>query len=59
MATELSDNERALLAREVAIDQHGYRYSGREAFTDGWDAAMEYVEKQLAERIDPVEASLG
>lgn len=48
MTTELSDNEKALLAREVAADMHGC--SGKELyrkmFTDGWDAAMDYVKEQ-------------
>ena len=55
MATELSDNERALLAREVAAD--GYRPSSvadeedirrvpRDAFVAGWDAAMAHVAKR-------------
>lgn len=42
----LSDDEKQLLAREIAIDKHGYRNYGLHAFTDGWNAAMEYVEQQ-------------
>lgn len=67
--TELSDNERALLAREVAADGISKSLSKldvecpeceekfqwwpsadddqlRKAFTDGWDAAMQYVKEQ-------------
>jgi hypothetical protein len=51
MTTELSDNDRALLAREVAVDQHGYRNYGLQAFTDGWDAAIEYIEKQRRDEV--------
>lgn len=46
MPTELTTNEKMLLAREIAIDQHGYRNYGLRAFTDGWDAALLYVEEQ-------------
>jgi hypothetical protein len=50
---ELSPNEQALLAREVAADQYDREWPlrttlGREEFCAGWDAAMEYVEKQRA-----------
>ena len=51
MTTELTDNERALLAREVAADRHvdssgWYNENMREVFCTGWDAAMEYVKEQ-------------
>jgi hypothetical protein len=54
MTTDLSDNDRALLAHEVAADEHdkqwpfvtSYGELPRESFVRGWDAAMEYVEKQ-------------
>jgi hypothetical protein len=55
--TELSDNEKALLAREVAADKstnptgYGYDQRGRRAaFIAGWNAAMEYAEKQRQEQ---------
>jgi antirestriction protein len=67
--TELTDNERAALAREVAADgvdkslsildvecpecEERFEWCPalgddqlRKAFTDGWDAAMEYVGKE-------------
>jgi hypothetical protein len=51
---ELNDNEKALLAREVAADQYDRERPlrttlgnlPREGFCAGWDAAMEYVEKK-------------
>jgi len=54
MTTELSDNERALLAREVAADQYDHGWPlrttlgnwSREGFCAGWDAAMEYIEER-------------
>jgi hypothetical protein len=66
---ELSPNEQALLAREVAADGYGHTYSeyrvtcpecaeqffnhlahdyDRNTFQAGWDAAMDYMEKQRA-----------
>ena len=52
--TELTDNERALLAREVAADDYDRQWplrttlgnTAREGFCAGWDAAMEYVKQQ-------------
>jgi len=41
MTIELTDNERALLAREVAADKSFHNPTLKEAFYDGWDAAME------------------
>lgn len=53
----LSDNERQLLAREIAADKEcSYRdnvYRG--AFVSGWNAAMEYVKQQ---RVDECTASI-
>lgn len=46
--TELSDNDKALLAREVAADRYG-RPAYRRMFIDGWDAAMEWMAKQRAD----------
>lgn len=51
MSTELSPNERLLLAREAAADSYragGYVYDPtqiRKAFSDGWDAAMEFIKE--------------
>jgi hypothetical protein len=47
MTTTLTTTDKALLAREIAIDQHGYRNYGMRAFSDGWDAAMAYVKEQV------------
>lgn len=74
MSTRLSDNERQLLAREVAADQRKrsthrqYEVKckdcdtvnwsieavtdDRAIFLEGWDAAMEYVAKKLAEGVE-------
>ncbi len=53
-ATEnnLSDNEKQLLAREVAADKHvdgsGYCNDNmREVFVSGWDAALQWVQEQV------------
>lgn len=48
---ELSDNERQLLAREIAADRRVggggyYNDSMREVFVSGWNAAMEWIEKE-------------
>ena len=56
MPNELTDNERALLAREVAADSYDYTYSHdqlwpRTAFVAGWDAAMEYMAQEASEGI--------
>lgn len=53
---ELTDSEKAMLAREVAADRYRFSGSWRSAFLEGWDAAMEYRAdytnaKQVAERI--------
>lgn len=53
----LTDNEKQLLAREVAADKEcshrGNIYRG--AFIAGWDAAMEYMnaERQVEPAKDP------
>jgi hypothetical protein len=57
--TELTADEKALLAREVAADEHdrhwphvtSYGELPRESFLRGWDAAMEYAVKMTAEDI--------
>lgn len=55
MNTELSPNEHLLRAREAAADPYragGYVYDQtqiRKAFSDGWDAALEYIEQQRHE----------
>lgn len=55
MTTELSPSEHLLLAREAAADSYragGYVYDPtqiRKAFSDGWDAAMGYIEQQRHE----------
>lgn len=51
MTTELTDNEKQLLAREIAADKRVgaggyYNDNMRQVFVSGWNAAMEYVEKQ-------------
>lgn len=52
METELSNTERQALAREATADSYragGYVYDPtqtRKAFSDGWDAALEYVKQQ-------------
>ena len=49
MADTLTPSEQALLAREVAADyyRHGHYNTGpRQAFSDGWDAALQWVEEQ-------------
>jgi hypothetical protein len=59
MTTNLSPNEQALLAREVAADQYDREWplrttlgnTAREGFCAGWDAAMEYAAKRAAEGI--------
>ena len=51
MTTELTDNERALLAREVAADAAGWVETCRSAFISGWNAAMAHVAEQAAEGI--------
>lgn len=57
MTTQLTTNEQALLAREIAIDQHGYRNYGMRAFTDGWDAALAWMEEQRGQ--EQGQAELG
>ena len=53
MDTELTDNEKRLLAREIAADRSAGRGSegtfARKCFNDGWDAALEWVEGQRIE----------
>lgn len=54
MPSELSDNERLVLARENAADKYEREYlwpSERDSFRAGWDAAMEYVNSKLAEGV--------
>lgn len=50
-AAEISSGERQLLAREIAADQRVggggyYNDNMREVFVSGWNAAIEYVEKE-------------
>lgn len=55
---QLTDNEKQLLAREVAADNHdrvwpittSYGDIPRKAFYAGWDAAMEYVNARKAQQ---------
>lgn len=66
MSTELTPNERQLLAREVAADDYDRQWplrttmgnTAREGFISGWDAAMEYVVKERDERIDKLSEAL-
>lgn len=52
-ATDLSDGERLLLAREAAADSYragGYVYDQRQlrvAFSAGWDAAVEWMGQRV------------
>lgn len=51
MTAELTDNEKQLLAREIAADKRVggggyYNDNMREVFVSGWNAAMEYVKQQ-------------
>lgn len=55
---ELTDNERQLLAREIAADKRVggggyYNDNMREVFVSGWNAAMEYVEVQQRRQRQP------
>ena len=55
--TELTDNEKALLAREVAADRHidgsgWYNENARDVFISGWNAAMEYVKEQQSAKAE-------
>jgi len=56
-AASLSDDERALLAREVAADKaypftlYGQDHASRLKFIAGWDAAMEWVRQQLPQSV--------
>lgn len=52
MSDELTDNEKQMLAREVAADRAYYDDRKRAAFIAGWDAAMEYAAKKMAEGIE-------
>lgn len=61
--TELTNNEKALLAREVAADGHDtseYEYEDvvRRTFCAGWDAAMEYAGKKASEGIEHLDAEV-
>lgn len=54
---ELTDNEKQMLAREVAADKWSnptgytpYWNLRRQAFAAGWDAAMEYVNAKKLEQ---------
>ena len=42
----LSEGEQAQLAREVAADKYDHNNPLRDAFIDGWDAALAWSEKQ-------------
>lgn len=57
--TELTNNERALLAREVAADNAAQpAYGGyRTAFCAGWDAAMEYIAQKASESIAHIDGN--
>lgn len=51
MSDELTSDEKQLLAREIAADKRiggggYYNDNMREVFVSGWNAAMEYVEKE-------------
>lgn len=58
MTDQLSDNERLLLARENAADNHvrgqWYAADERGAFVAGWDAAMEYMKEQSTDMREAV-----
>jgi hypothetical protein len=43
---ELNEAEQVQLAREIAADKYHRNDVRRDAFIEGWDAAMEHVEKQ-------------
>lgn len=55
MTTEVTDHDRALLAREAAADSYragGYVYDERQlrvAFSAGWDAAVEWMASRFDE----------
>ena len=58
---ELTDSEKAVLAREIAADDYdrqwpmttSYGNHVREGFVSGWDAAMDYVAAQFDDDDDP------
>lgn len=56
--TELTATERLLLAREASADSYragGYVYDQtqiRKAFSDGWDAALEWVRREGEKEAD-------
>lgn len=61
---ELNNDEKALLAREVAADSHvvgggWYNDSAREVFISGWNAAMEYASRKASDSIAHLDSDDG